>query len=194
MTYRHALVLALLLVLAPARPEAAQAGEPTDQIRADIDRLYEAVRQPGPSPGGDREAAEVMDRMFDWRRMAEAVLGRHWQQRTAAERAEFTRLFGGLFRRAYLSRIHVVDASKFQYLGDTIDGDRATVKTTVFTNKGSALAVDYAVRLADGQRWRVHDVRVERVSLADNYRAQFDAFLARSSYAALVNKLRAVAP
>ena len=193
MPYRRALVLAVLLALAPGLPNGALAGEPTDQLRSEIDQLYRALQQPAPSRNGEREARDVLDRMFDWTRMAEAALRGHWQQRTAAERAEFTGLFADLFRRVYVSRIHVVDASKFQYLGDVIDRERATVKTKILTKQGSTIDVDYAVRLGDGQRWRVQDVRVEQVSLIDNYRTQFNTFIGRTSYEALVQKLRGMA-
>jgi phospholipid transport system substrate-binding protein len=193
MPCRRALVLALLLALAAAAPAAARAGEPTDQVRARIDELYRTLQAPAATPRAERDAAGVLDRLFDWDRMAEAALRGHWQARTVAERAEFSRLFAELFRRAYVSRVHTVDASKFEYLGDAVEGNRATVRTKVFTSRGSSIDVDYAVRLVDGRQWRVHDVRVEQVSLVDNYRSQFDTFIARSSYPALVKKLRAMA-
>ena len=189
--YRGTFVIAVLFALAGGLPDYANAGAPTDQVRSEIDQLYQSLQQPAPSRSVNGSSTEILDRMFDWARMAQAVMGRHWTQRSAAERTEFTGLFAGLFRRAYVSRIHVVDASKFQYLGDAIDGNRATVKTKVLTNRGSTLDVDYTVRLEDGQRWRVDDVKVDRVSLVDNYRTQFDTFLARSSYEALAQKLRA---
>jgi phospholipid transport system substrate-binding protein len=194
MTRGHrALALAGLLVLASGVPEAVGAGEPTDQIRAQIDQLYQAVQQAAPSASGEIEAAKVLDQMFDWPRMAEAALGGHWPQRTAAERAEFTHLFARLFRRGYLSRIHLVDTSKFQYPGDVVTGDSALVKTQVFTKKGSTINVDYLTRLEEGRRWRVTDVQVERISLVGNYRTQFDAVVTRSSYEELVTKLRGAA-
>ena len=194
MTGRRLLILAgLLLALAPVLANSARAGEPTEQVQAQINQLHQALQAPARPGGGEREPDAILDRLFDWTRMAEASLRGHWQARTAAERAEFTALFARLFRQAYMSRIHLVDASKFQYVGDTIQGDRATVKTKVFTKRGAALDVDYAVRLTDGRRWRVEDVRVEQVSLIDNYRSQFDAFIARSSYQALVDKLRSAA-
>jgi phospholipid transport system substrate-binding protein len=186
----RSLVLAVLLALATGVLTDAHAGEPTDQVRAQIDQLYRAVEAPGPPPRSQRQAADIMDRLFDWPGMAEAALRAHWRALTAAERAEFSRLFAELFKRAYLSRVLVVDASKFEYLGDTVQGDWATVKTKVFTARGSGIDVDYAVHLMNGREWRVQDVRVEQVSLVDNYRAQFESFIARSSYAALVAKLR----
>ena len=190
---RCLLVHVVLLALALGLLNPALAGEPTDQLRSEIDQLFRVLTQSPASKSGEREAAEIMDRMFDWARMSEATLRGHWRQRTPSERGEFTRLFTELFQRAYVSRINVVDASKFRYLGDTIDGNRAVVKTQVFTARGSAIDVDYAVRLADNGRWRVEDVLVERVSLVENYRTQFDAFIARSSYETLVTRLRGAA-
>lgn len=188
MMYHRTLVLAVLLALAPCCPQGAEAGAPTDQLRREIDQLFRALQQPG-SPGS-AQADAILDGMFDWSRMAEVALRGHWAERTPAERAEFTQLFAGLFRRAYVSRAHVVDASKFQYLGDTTSGDTGLVRTKILTNRGSTISVDYVVRLEGAQRWVVEDVRVERVSLVDNYHTQFEMIIGRSSYAGLVNRLR----
>ena len=67
----------------------------------------------------------------------------------------------------------------------------AELARTALRGTGSTLDVDYAVRLADSQRWRVDDVKAERVSLVENYWTQFDTFLGRSSFEALTQKLRA---
>ena len=179
------------LLLALAIVPVAQAGEPTEQLRTDIGEVYKILQQPNASAAAQGEAAAILDQMFDWRQMAESALRRHWAQRTPSEQAEFTQLFAGLFRRAYLSRIHVIDASKFQYLGDTVRGNDATVKMKVFTPRGSGMDVDYSVYLDPQQRWRVRDVRVEQMSLVDSYRTQFDSIIAKSSYAELVKRLEA---
>jgi phospholipid transport system substrate-binding protein len=181
-----------MLALALVGVIEARAGEPTDQIRTQIEELYRVVSGTS-GASAERDAAAILDRMFDWPRMAEAALRGHWRERTPAERTEFTQLFAGVFRRAYVSRIHLVDASKFEYLGDTIDRDRATVKTTILTKRGSPIKVDYVTRLGEGRRWRIDDVRVEGISLIDNYRTQFDSIIARSSYAGLVDRLRSTA-
>ena len=88
--------------------------------------------------------------------------------------------------------INLVDARTFQYLGDTTVGERGTVKTKVLTKRGSAIDVEYLVRATPpARRWHVQDVRVEMISLVDNYRAQFDAIISRASYEELVKRLRA---
>jgi ABC-type transporter MlaC component len=176
----RALALAVLLALALGLASVAMAAEPTEQLRTDIT----------PSAAAQLEAAAILDGMFDWRQMSENALRRHWAQRTPEEQEHFIRLFADLFRRAYLSRIHVIDASKFQYLGDSVRGNEGTVKMKVFTARGSGMNVDYAV-YQDGKRWRVRDVRVEQISLVDNYRTQFDSIIQKSSYAELVKRLEA---
>jgi phospholipid transport system substrate-binding protein len=185
------LVLAVLFALALGLAPVAQAAEPTEQLRTEITQVYKILQTPNPSAAAQREAAAILDGMFDWRQMSESALRRHWTQRTAEEQEQFIRLFADLFRRAYLSRIHVIDASKFQYLGDSVRGNEAVVRMKVFTARGSGIDVDYNVYLDDRGRWRVRDVRVEQISLVDNYRTQFDSIIAKSSYAELVKRLEA---
>jgi len=193
MSTHSALIVSGLILALLVRAPAAGAGEPTNQLRADIDDLYRSVQaSPAPAAGPGLAAGRaILNRMFDWTAMAEASLRGQWQKRTPAERAEFTQLFSDLFARAYLARIHLVDATTFQYLGDTTAGDRATVRTKVLVKRGDAIDVDYVVRATNAPRWRVQDIRVESISLVDNYRVQFQTIIARSSYEDLVQRLRA---
>jgi phospholipid transport system substrate-binding protein len=193
---RHlSIVLVALALLAPARPPAATAAdEPAERVRTTVDELYRLASPPPRTASERRErdgaAARVADRLFDWSAMARQTLGKHWEARTAAEREEFTRLFADLFRHAYVSRISLVEASGFKYGASTIAGGRATVNTQVTTRRGSVIGVTYALARDGGQDWRVHDVLVEGISLLDNYRTQFASIIARSSYEALVDRLR----
>jgi len=68
------------------------------------------------------------------------------------------------------------------------DRDGATVATSVLTRSGGEMAVGYRMLARDGS-WKVYDVVVDGVSLIDNYRAQFQKVIARSSYAALVTEM-----
>ena len=183
-------VVALPLLLAPV--DQAEAGEPTDQVQAAITELYRVLSPPAGVADRQRDeaATRIMDRLFDWKAMARSSLQQHWEARTPAEREEFTKLFSDLFRQAYVARIFVVDASGFRYLGDRITGDQATVDTRVATTRGSMINVTYVTRRSSDARWRVEDVRVEGMSLLENYRSQFSSVIQRSSYEDLVKRLR----
>src|SRR5262249_62055509 len=92
-------MLALLFALAFGLGGSAQAGAPTEQLRTDIDQLYRSLQQ-------SETSTEILDRMFNWPQMAQTVMGRQWQQRTAAERSEFHQLFAGVFPRTEYSAMH----------------------------------------------------------------------------------------
>jgi phospholipid transport system substrate-binding protein len=124
--------------------------------------------------------------------MGRRTLCQYWEPRTAAERTEFVRLFSELFQRSYLARIQLADRGKFQYLGETAEGERAIVKTKVITRKGQEIPVDYQTRQGSGDEWKIYDLDIEGISLVRNYQNQFTAIIRRSSYQDLVQKLQAL--
>jgi ABC-type transporter MlaC component len=185
-----------VLLIALDVPSTARAGAPTESIRTRIDKLYDLLVEgvSGGAPSGDRqaEARKILDEMFDWPEMAKQTLGQHWEARTAAERAEFVRLFSQLFQRTYLSRIQLADRERFAYLGEQTEGERAQVRTEVYTKQGRRIPVFYETRRADGAQWKIYDLDVDGISLVNNYRSQFTKLITRSSYGDFIEKLRAL--
>ena len=71
--------------------------------------------------------------------------------------------------------------------------DRAVVQTTLVDQKTNGeLPVEYRL-IHQGQRWAVFDVIVDEVSLALNYRAQFDQIIQRSSYDTVLHRIKSKA-
>jgi phospholipid transport system substrate-binding protein len=133
---------------------------------------------------------KIAEDIFDYPDTARRALGRHWNDRTPQQRQEFSQLFGDVLDRAYISKIELYRGEKVTYAGESIDGDEATVKTKIITDKGTEVPVDYRAHLKNG-RWLVYDVIIEGVSLVANYRSQFNKIVQTESYAALLDKLRA---
>lgn len=180
-----------LLVAAPAR-----AGTPTETLRAFFGSANTILHSADIARGLDepRQAIRVLvDQVFDYQEAAELVLGPVWQTRTPPQQAEFVRLFADFLERGFVamigSKASVANGVSVQYLGEAIDGESATVSTTVLTRSGSDLPVDYSMLRWDG-RWMVRDVVIEGVSLIANYRAQFSRVIRTSSYAALISRMR----
>ncbi len=98
----------------------------------------------------------------------------------------------GLFEDSYLSKIRLADADKFEYLGDTVQGDEAVVRTRVVIRNGTAIPVSYRARREEAGRWRVYDLDVEGVSLVRNYRSQFDSIIRRTSFEQLLARMKAL--
>src|SRR5260370_6615867 len=142
------LAIAAVSVLLLGEPRAAIAGGPTDQIRAHIAVMYRALGASvsAPSPSGTGSVRKVADQMFDWRAIAREALGDHSTKRSAEEQNEFARLFVNLFEDAYLSKIRLAEADKFEDLGETAVGDGAGGRPRAVTRNGSAIPINDLTR------------------------------------------------
>lgn len=187
-------VVVLAVMLDSPAPPDAWAGVPTDQLRSSVDKVLRLVGDPATKRESLRQRRaslrRIADDIFDWEETARRSLGTHWQHRTPSEREEFVRLFADLLERSYMSKIELYDGEKIGYVGDTIEGDQAIVRTKLVNKHGSEMGVNYKMLRRDGERWKVYDVEIEGVSLIANYRTQFNNVLRRSSYPEVVRAIR----
>ena len=172
----------------------ATAGAPTDQLRAQVDKVLKLLDDPAlkaADKAKERRAAvrKVADDIFDFGETAKRSLGRHWAARTPEEREEFVKLFGDLLERSYISKIELYGGEKIQYVGDRIEGDTAAVQSKLLTKTGSEVPIEYRM-LRKSDRWLVYDVVIEGVSLVANYRTQFNKIIQTSSFQDLVKKMK----
>lgn len=190
---RDVATVALVVTLVLSRD--GWAGPPTDQLRAQIDRVVKVIEDPElkkETKYKERRLVvrKIAEEIFDFTETAKRSLGRHWPPRTPAERREFVDLFADLLERSYFSKIELYNGEKIMYLGDTVDGDYATVRTKLLTKQGSEIPVEYKM-VRQGDRFIVYDVVIEGVSLIANYRTQFNKIIQTSSYQELVRKMKA---
>jgi phospholipid transport system substrate-binding protein len=189
-----ALVLALGFALSLVAAGDAAAGAPTDQLKAQIDRVLKVLDDPELKKDGrirERRTAvrKIANDIFDFGETARRSLARHWQGRTPAERDEFVQLFSDLLERSYISKVELYGGEKIQYLGDAIEGEQAKVQTKLLTKSGSEIPIEYRMH-RKGDRWLVYDVIIEGVSLVANYRTQFNKIIQTDSYQALIKKMK----
>ena len=189
--------LAGLLVCAQMvwAPASADAGAPTDQLKASVDQMVKILEDPALKAEAKAQDRRVAIRkeaqvVFDFGETAKRALGRHWQGLAEKDRQEFTSLFTDLIERAYISKIERYSGERIAYAGESVEGGLATVRTRFVTKQGTEIPVDYRMQQR-GDRWLVYDVSVEGVSLINNYRTQFDKIIQTSSYAELVRKMKA---
>ena len=135
----------------------------------------------------------ITRQIFDVREAAKLSLGPAWRDRSEAEREEFTHLYGDFLERAFIAwiaaRAQIDGGPRVSYLGESVGGGQATVRTTVLGRNGRDLPLEYRM-VERGDRWAVRDVVIDGVSLAANYRAQFTRVIQSSSYPELVQQLR----
>jgi len=149
----------------------------------------EIVRGPGDRKEKLTRLSELLRGFLDTDALAQLAAKKHLEGRSPEEVQEFLRLFHEFFVRTYVQRLLLFNAPDFAFEGETISGDEAKVATEIVI-PGDRFAVDYTLRRRPGG-WRATDIAVEGVSLAQNFRAQFDAAVAKDSFQGIIDRLRA---
>ena len=195
MVYRRAVGLLFALLLIPNL--SSEAASPRAEIETFFERAKGILSEATDAKQARAEFRALTHALFDGGAAARQAMGADWDKRTIAERQEFARIFPDVFERAYreivqgeLPRsrepsIHVIGE-------DLNDSRHAVVRTLVRAKDGRDARMDYAMARS-GERWKVHDVVIDGVSLVDNYRAQFTRVLRTGPYADLLDRLRAAA-
>ena len=162
--------------------------EGTEPGRDRAERIESRV--PGTDERSRAELRRIALDLFDFDEMARRTLSRHWAGRTRAEQSEFVPLFMDVLERAYVGRIEAYAGEKIAYVGESIDGNYAVVRSKILPpRRRPETAVDYRLHRRDG-RWKVYDVLVDGVSFVSTYRSEFNRVITGSSYPALVDALR----
>ena len=190
--FARVLVLAALLPAVLAGPQRVWAGVPTDQLRAQIDKAVKILEDPElkKKPVERRTAVrQVANDIFDFSETAKRSLARHWAPRTPAERDEFVALFTDLLERSYIGKIETYGGEQIHFIGETVEGEGAVVRTKLVTKQGTEIPIDYRM-LKRGDKWLVYDVVIEGVSLISNYRTQFNKIITTSSFQELMKKMK----
>ena len=188
-------VAALALLGCAALPTPVWAAAPQERVRSLVAAVSAVLEDPALRGAGQKlerraQVATIIHEAFDFESMARDALGPPWTTLTAEQQAEFTRLFADRFEQSYsLLVLRFLGERTTTYVGESIDGARATVRTFLVSEKDGTLPVDYRLASRDG-RWTVVDVVVDGVSLAGNYRAQFGKIIRTSSYETLLRRMR----
>jgi phospholipid transport system substrate-binding protein len=133
---------------------------------------------------------EVVLQRFSFEEMAKRSLGRHWPERTPEEQQEFLQLFTDLLEKSYIDKIERSGGKEdVKYTEETIENDNASVRTEIVQKGDQNIDVEYRLLQRNGD-WQVYDVVIERVSLVNNYRTQFNKILLQGSYEELIKKMK----
>jgi phospholipid transport system substrate-binding protein len=176
-------------------PPKTLAGEATNQVKETVDEVIQVLNiKELKKPEKEKERREkirtIIDKRFNFAEMAKRSLGVYWAKRTPEEQKEYLALFSDLLEDTYLRKIERYEDEKVTYAGEKIEGDYATVKTTIVSPKGGPeTPVDYRI-FKKGDKWEIYDVIVEGVSIVNNYRTQFYQIIHSSSYEELVKRLK----
>ena len=173
----------------------ALGGEPTKQVKETANQILSVLGDPKWASANQHQAQVdaiqgLISQRFDWEAISRSCLGRHWRVRSNTEKRQFQALLEDFLRRNYVEQVTstYTNLVEVRYLGEKVIGTSVSVRTKVITQKNEA-SVEYRLRKKQSN-WKVYDALIEGVSLVKNYRVQFDEIIRKSSYEALVKRIR----
>jgi len=187
------LAILLTFFMTMGLPWRANAGEPTVQLSATINEFVTILVNTPVSElrttGLPETALKLIFGRFDFSEMTKRSLGGHWKSLEQAEQSEFVDAFTQKLLMAYGRTVRATGDEKIQFKGETLDGKFASVETKVVSGGGQELPIDYQLHYENGQ-WRVYDMVIDQISIVNNYRAQFERVIAKSSVQELLVRLK----
>ena len=127
---------------------------------------------------------------FNFIRMTQLAVGRNWRQASPDQQKVLTEEFKTLLVRTYA-------AAFTQYRNQTVDyrpvrmtpaDTDVVVKSFVKQPTGQPIAIDYSMEKLAGT-WKVYDVKIEGISLVENYRNTFTGEITRGGVDGLIRTL-----
>ena len=154
----------------------------TDQVRKILKQYPEDTR------ASREQIRAVVDGYFDFEAISRLAVGPRWKSLPPEKQQEFAQEFSKLLFNTYIGGIEKYAKQKTTYKHRQIYEGYVVVEALA-RDQGGSISLDYYLHLKDGN-WKVYDVAVGGMSLAANYRNQFDSILAHGSFDDLSMTLR----
>ncbi|MDC0707523.1 ABC transporter substrate-binding protein [Stigmatella sp. ncwal1] len=173
------LLTATLLAAAPG---------PLDVVKSGNADVQKAASAPGATV---EQLATVVEKFVDFEELSKRALGKNWDTLNAAQRKDFTDTMKGLLRASYAQKAIGQAQADVKYGKETIQGNEATVDTTLAVQKDQVPVGYKLYQVAGKGGWRIYDVITDDVSLMETYQGQFRKILSTKGFDGLLSTLKA---
>jgi phospholipid transport system substrate-binding protein len=137
--------------------------------------------------------AATADGYIDFGELAKRALGsKEWGKLDKKKQDDFSATMKGLLRASYAQKAlgDGKNGAKFEYVGEKVDANEATVQATLIT-KEDKFPVSYKLFRADAKSsWKIYDVITDDVSLVSTYADQFRKLIADKGFEGLLATLK----
>jgi phospholipid transport system substrate-binding protein len=189
------LICAILLAAAAFPAFAAPDLAPDALARTVTDEVLAIVRTDKDLQAGNQQKIAQLVEVkvlphFNFTHMTQLAVGRNWRQATPEQQNALTDEFKTLLVRTYATAFS-------QYRNQTVDyrpvrmGANDTdvvVKSLIKQPSGQPIAIDYSMEKLPGG-WKVYDVKIEGISLVENYRNTFNSQIQKGGIEGLIKAL-----
>ena len=131
----------------------------------------------------DKEIKEIVEELIDYRFMSEYIMGKKWIETPETKKEELFNKIKELFTDVYLDKLFYNKSYEKKYLEKGTEkkylkGVPESIYITseiqgIFKGKTVGYELIYHIRKIDG-KYKIFDVELDTVSLARNYREQFE--------------------
>lgn len=131
----------------------------------------------------DKEIKDIVEEIIDYRFIAEYIIGKKWLETPDPKKEELYNKIKELFSDVYLDKLFYNKSYEKKYLEKGTEkkylkGVPESIYITsevqgIFNGKTVGYELVYHIRKVDG-KYKVFDVELDTVSLARNYREQFE--------------------
>ncbi|OQY51686.1 MAG: toluene tolerance protein Ttg2 [Desulfobacteraceae bacterium 4572_89] len=197
MKYIGKIMVVLVAVLGLNSGGVLAASPAQNQLKMTIDSILDVLGNPELNNGTCETCLrkqrsllkQIVEKRFDFEKMSQLSLARHWKQRTNQEKSEFVALFSQLLEDTYINKIEFYNDEKVIYLKERIKNKKAQVDTKIITQT-IEIPISYRMFTRGNDEWKIYDLIIEGVSLVGNYRSQFSQILEKNSFEFLLDKLK----
>ncbi len=181
------LILCFTLLL--PQPGLCKQDDPLQVIHSSNDRILSIYRT---SKRIDRKVQQkifaVMEEVTDFDTIGKRATAGFCGKNTVELCSDFKKTFIELLKINGLRKLGHYRADRFDYKGEEIKGDMATIKTIAYYKEDS-IQLDYVMERR-GDKWKIVDYIADGIDTIRNYRQQFSRILAKSSLADLTARLK----
>lgn len=179
--------VAVLLVPPYSQLKAAENGDgPSEFITLLAERSMATLGEKDVSNEARRARfRELFNEAFAVKGIGKFVLGRHWRVATLDERAEYLVLFEDRIVNTWAEKFINYSGNRFEVKGSkpvnalSPNENVAFVESTFWMDPQSAIQVDWRV-VSNDTVYKITDIYVEGVSLANTHRAEFGSAIRRA--------------
>lgn len=187
--------LFLLIVLVIPAAHAAQGLSPDALARSVTEEVLSAIRADKEMQAGNQKKivelveAKVLPH-FNFAAMTQVAMGRNWRQANPAQQKRLIGEFRTLLVRTYTTAFS-------QYKNQTVDykpvrmsanDTDVVVQSLIKQPSGAPVAVDFNMEKTD-QGWKVYNIKIEGISLVENYRNTFNSEIQKHGVDGLIKAL-----
>ena len=187
------LLVAVALSLSPLFASDAMA--PDVLARSVTDEVLAIVRADKDiQAGNQKKVHELVEAKvvphFNFVRMTQLAMGRNWREATAEQQKRLVEEFRTLLVRTYTAAFTQYKNQSVEYRRPRMaPGDTdVVVQSLIKQSNGQPVAVDYAMEKTD-RGWKVYNVKIEGVSMVENYRNTFNTEVQKSGIDGLIKTL-----